>query len=99
MKNTEKKNRRVSATRAVLCLILKKEKRQKNCEEREISDSSFVHSLHVCFNTIPRHIIYCSPKLQSSEGKRWNEFAAWHVASPAGWHNYAGCNICRMTQS
>ena len=28
----------------------------------------------------------------------WNEFAEWHVAWLAEWHNYAECNIYRMTQ-
>ena len=32
------------------------------------------------------------------EGKGRNEFAAWHVAWLAEWHNYADRNICRMTQ-
>lgn len=32
------------------------------------------------------------------EGKRRNEFAVWHVARPAEWHNYGRCNICRMTE-
>ena len=32
------------------------------------------------------------------EGKRRNEFAEWHVAWLAEWHNYVECNICRMTQ-
>ena len=30
--------------------------------------------------------------------KRRHEFAAWHVAWPAEWHNYAGCDICRMAR-
>ena len=28
----------------------------------------------------------------------WNEFVEWHVAWLAEWHNYAECNIYRMTQ-
>ena len=32
------------------------------------------------------------------EGKRWNEFAEWNVAWPVESYNYAGYNICRMTQ-
>ena len=31
------------------------------------------------------------------EDKRRNEFAEWHVAWLAERHNYAECNICRMT--
>ena len=36
--------------------------------------------------------------LQTGEGKRRHEFAEWHVAWLAEWHNYAECNILRMTQ-
>ena len=32
------------------------------------------------------------------EGKRRHEFAEWHVAWLAEWHNYAECHILRMTQ-
>ena len=32
------------------------------------------------------------------QNKRRNEFAKWHVAWLAEWHNYVECNICRMTQ-
>ena len=32
------------------------------------------------------------------EGKRWNEFAEWNVDWPVECYNYAGYNICRMTQ-
>lgn len=35
---------------------------------------------------------------ETGESERWNEFAEWHVTWPAEWHNYAGCNVCRMTQ-
>ena len=35
---------------------------------------------------------------ESGKGKRRNEFAKWHVAWLAEWHNYAECNICRMTE-
>ena len=31
-------------------------------------------------------------------GKRWNEFVEWQLAWLVEWHNYAECNICRMTQ-
>ena len=33
----------------------------------------------------------------NGEGKRQNEFAEWHVICLAEWHNYAECNIWRMT--
>ena len=32
------------------------------------------------------------------EGKRRNEFAEWHVAWLAEWHNYAECKIWKMAQ-
>ena len=32
------------------------------------------------------------------EGQRGYEFAEWHVAWPAEWHNYAECNIWKMAQ-
>ena len=32
------------------------------------------------------------------EGKRRNVIAEWHVAWLAEWHNYAECNICRLTK-
>ena len=32
------------------------------------------------------------------EGKRWNEFAEWHVAWLAEWHNYAECNIWKCAK-
>ena len=31
------------------------------------------------------------------EGKRRKEFAEWHVAWRAEWHNYAKYEICGMT--
>ena len=34
----------------------------------------------------------------SGEGKRRNVFAVWHVAWLGEWHNYAECNICRLTK-
>ena len=34
----------------------------------------------------------------SGEGKTKNEFAEWHAAWLAEWHNYVECNICRMTE-
>ena len=36
--------------------------------------------------------------LKYGEGKRRHEFAEWHVAWLEEWHNYAECNILRMTQ-
>ena len=38
------------------------------------------------------------PTYFSGEGKRRNEFAEWHLASLVERHNYAECNICRMTK-
>ena len=35
---------------------------------------------------------------QIGEGKRRNEIAEWHMAWLAEWHNYAECNVRRMTQ-
>ena len=32
-------------------------------------------------------------RLRIGEGKRWNEFAEWHVAWLAEWHNHAEFNI------
>ena len=32
------------------------------------------------------------------KGKRRNEFAKWHVAQLAEWHNYAECKIRKMAQ-
>ena len=32
------------------------------------------------------------------EGKRRNEFAEWHVAWLAEWHNYAECKIWKLAQ-
>ena len=34
----------------------------------------------------------------SGEGKRGNEFAEWHVAWLAEWHNYAECKIWKLAQ-
>ena len=34
----------------------------------------------------------------SGGGKRRNEFAEWYVAWPAELHNYADCDVRRMTQ-
>ena len=34
----------------------------------------------------------------TGEGKRQNEFAEWHVAWLAEWHNYAECKIWKMAQ-
>ena len=44
----------------------------------------------------------CSKTLQdprkTGEGKRQNEFAEWHVAWLAEWHNYAEFNLWKMAQ-
>ena len=37
--------------------------------------------------------------LKSGEGKRRNEFAEWHVAWLAEWHNYAEFNLGKMAQT
>ena len=34
----------------------------------------------------------------NGEGKRRNEFAEWHVAWLAEWHNYAECKIWKLAQ-
>ena len=42
---------------------------------------------------------FCSLRYtKCGEGKRWNEFAKWHVAWLAEWHNYAECKIWKMAQ-
>ena len=38
------------------------------------------------------------PRSGYGEGKRRNEFAEWHVAWLAEWHNYAECKIWKMAQ-
>ena len=39
-----------------------------------------------------------STKLSLGAGKRGNEFAEWHVAWLAEWHNYAEFNLWKMAQ-
>ena len=46
--------------------------------------STIIHSCLVFAVQHGQSILYCGV------GKRRNEFAEWH--------NYAGCNICRVTQ-
>ena len=42
---------------------------------------------------------FCSLRYtKCGEGKRWNEFAKWHVAWLVEWHNYPECKIWKMAQ-
>ena len=48
--------------------------------------------------TTPSNVGTCSASWEGyGKGKRRNEFVEWHVAWVAEWHNYAECNIRRMT--
>ena len=45
-----------------------------------------------------RDNLWLLPMDPNGEGKRRNEFAEWHVAWLAEWHNYAECKIWKLAQ-
>ena len=50
------------------------------------------------YNNLYRTITITSKNRCNGEGKRQNEFAEWHVAWLAEWHNYAECKIWKKAQ-
>ena len=49
---------------------------------------------------VQKQLFSFNPRMGSSgEGKRRDEFAVWHVARLAEWHNYAECKIWKRAQT